>query len=76
MFSLKSLLVTVVLVIPIVVFVYFYIKKIQEVRYFDVAMIAGLLWVCGFVFTFNFGGIIFAAKKYIQILMGYLFKYF
>lgn len=76
MFSLKSLLYTVVLVIPSLVFVYFYIKKKREFGYFDVVLITGLLWICGFVFTVNFGGIIFMAKEYAGKIIDYLFKYF
>jgi hypothetical protein len=41
-----------------------------------VALITGLLWICGFVFTVNFGGIIFMAKEYAGKIIDYLFKYF
>ena len=76
MFSLKPLLYTVILVIPILVFVYFYIRKKREIGYFDVALIAGLLWVCGFVITANFGGIIFMIMEYVRKIIDYLYKYF
>ena len=76
MFSLKPLLYTVILVIPILVFVYFYIRKKREIGYFDVVLIAGLLWVSGFVFTANFGGMIFMIMEYVRNLIDYLFKYF
>ena len=76
MFSLESLLYTVVLVIPILVFVYFYIRKKSEFGYFDVVLIGSLLWVCGFVFTVNFGGIIFMIMEYGRRLINYLLKYF
>ena len=75
MFSLKSLTYTVVFVIPILVFVYFYIRKKQEIGYFDVALIAGLLWICGFLFTVNFGGIIFMIMEYVRKIIAYLFQY-
>jgi hypothetical protein len=76
MFSLKSLLYMVVLVIPILVFVYFYIRKKNEFGYFDVVLIGGLLWVCGFAFTVNFGGIIFMIMEYVRKIIDYLFEYF
>ena len=76
MFSLKSLLYTVVLVIPILVFVYFYIKKKREFGYFDIVLIGILLWICGFVFTINFGGIIFMIMGYVRRIVDYLLKYF
>jgi hypothetical protein len=76
MFSLKSLLYTVVLVISILVFVYFYIRKKSEFGYFDVVLIGSLLWVCGFVFTVNFGSIIFMIMEYGRRLINYLLKYF
>jgi hypothetical protein len=73
MFSLESLLYTVVLVIPIIVFVYFYIRKKGEFGYFDVVLIGGLLWVCGFTFTVNFGGIIFMIIEYARKIIDYLY---
>ncbi len=76
MFSLKSLLYTVVLVIPILVFVYFYIRKKNEFGYFDVVLIGSLLWICSFVFTINFGGIIFMIMGYVRRIVDYLLKYF
>jgi hypothetical protein len=76
MFSLESLLYTAVLVIPILVFVYFYIRKKSEFGYFDVILIAGLLWVCGFAFTVKFGGIIFMIIEYARKIIDYLFEYF
>ncbi len=76
MFSLESLLYTVVLVIPILVFVYFYIRKKSGFGYFDVVLIGSLLWVCGFAFTVNFGGIIFMIVEYARKTIDYLFKYF
>ncbi len=76
MFSLESLLYTVVFVIPILVFVYFYIRKKREFRYFDVVVIGSLVWVCGFAFTVNFGGIIFMIIGYARKIIDYLFKYY
>jgi hypothetical protein len=76
MFSLESLLYTVVLVIPILVFLYFYIRKKSEFGYVDVVLIGGLLWVCGFAFTVNFGGIIFMILEYARKIIDYLFRYF
>ena len=76
MFSLKSLPYTAILVIPILVFIYFYTRKKSEIGYFDVALISGLLWVCGFVITVNFGGIIFLLMKYIRNVIDALGKYF
>jgi hypothetical protein len=76
MFSLESLIYTVVLVIPVLVFLYFYIRKKSEFGYIDVVLIGGLLWVCGFAFTVNFGGIIFMIIEYARKITDYLFKYF
>ena len=76
MISLKSLSYTIVLIIPILVFVYYYIRKKREIGYFDVTLIAGLLWICGFVFTVNFGGIIFMIMEYVRKMIDYLFKFF
>jgi hypothetical protein len=76
MFSLESVLYMVVLVIPILVFVYFYIRKKSEFGYIDIVLIGGLLWVCGFAFTVNFGGIIFMIIEYARKIIDYLFKYF
>ena len=76
MISLKSLLYAIVLVIPILVFVFFYIRKKREIRYFDIILIGSFLWICGFVFTINFGGIIFMIMQYVRRIIDYLFKYF
>jgi hypothetical protein len=76
MFSLASLLYAVVLVIPVLVFLYFYIRKKSEFGYIDIVLIGGLLWVCGFVFTVNFGDIIFMITEYARKIIDYLFKYF
>jgi hypothetical protein len=76
MFSLKSLLYTVFLVFPILAFVYFYIRKKREIGYFDVALIGGLLWVCGFVLTVNFGEIIFVIMEYARKIIDYPFNLF
>ena len=74
MFSLESLLYTVFLVFPILAFVYFYIRKKREIGYFDVALIGGLLWVCGFVLTVNFGEIIFVIMEYARKIINYPFN--
>ena len=76
MFSLESLLYTVVLVIPILVFVYFFIRKKNEFGYFDVVLIGSLLWVCAFVFTVYCGDILFKIMEYGRRLINYLLKYF
>jgi hypothetical protein len=75
MFSLKSLLFTVALVTPVLVFLYYYVRKKNEFGYIDVVLIAGLLWVCGFVFTVNFGGVIFMIMQYVRKIMDHLLKY-
>ena len=76
MFSLKSLLYTVALAVPLLVFLYYYIRRKNEFGYFDVIMITGFLWVCGFVFTVNFGGIILTIIQYVRKIIEYLFRYF
>ena len=75
MISLKSLLYAIVLVIPILVFVFFYIRKKREIRYFDIILIGSLLWVCGFAFTVNFGGIIFMIIEYARKIAIHLLKF-
>jgi len=75
MFGLKSFLYTVALVVPLLVFLYYYIRRKNEFGYFDVIVITGLLWVCGFVFTVNFGGIIFMIMEGIRKFIDFLMKY-
>jgi hypothetical protein len=64
MLSLSSLLYTVVFVIPILVFLYIYIRKRHEIGALDVILIAGIIWGCGFVVTVGFGDIIFMIIAY------------
>jgi hypothetical protein len=64
MLNLSSLLYTVVFVIPILVFLYIYIRKRREIGSLDVILIAGIIWVCGFAVTVGFGGIIFTIIAY------------
>ncbi len=75
MFGLKSFLYTVALIVPLLVFLYYYIRRKNEFGYFDVIVITGLLWVCGFVFTVNFGGIIFMIMEGIRKFIDFLMKY-